>query len=487
LRSLRRNKEGVSEIIGALLLIVIVVVAAAAVAYFVATTEQQATNRQSLINSAQNENLQIVSITPVMVNSSIDPSIDFQLVNSTSSLAQFYVVSNESIYSSSVMLINATDYNDTSYIVNITNGNNTSYYNQIVSGATASITLYNYTDANGNLIYNGTGTIDLSGTGYTFETAGWSSVEFMVRNLNVQSSYIHGVMVNDIWQGNWSSYTNGAQNQYSLGSSQIVVPTGQSVNMTVDLINYVPRTSSLTVSVETPYANVFQKTIMPPTAVASDSLGTEWYSVTSRDFYNLYGTSSYANSGASIQNYTWRLDIPNVNGTPNWNTLANITTVYVGGDAIQYRPEDIFNFNSVELNNLTVNGPIRATLEVVDSNGLVSYSQPIFIPADPNIVPANSMTLVSISPLNVSSGAGSLTVNVQDILGTYMNLTNVPVYFYIIMPGSGNPSPSQLVVTPVNNTDTNGDATTNFTWNNISSGWSIEARCGSVYFNIPLG
>jgi len=61
-----KNNKGASEIVGALMLIAIVVIAASGIAVITADMQKNEAERQSTIESVENENLKIMSITPTI-------------------------------------------------------------------------------------------------------------------------------------------------------------------------------------------------------------------------------------------------------------------------------------------------------------------------------------------------------------------------------------------------------------------------------------
>jgi flagellin-like protein len=375
LRLFVRNRKGISEIVGALMLIIVVVVAVGALAFFVSTMETQAMNRQSLLTSVQDENLQIVSITPTMVNPTVDPTIDFILQNATSPQLQYYVAYGND---DSGTIYNCTSYGDTdSYTLSIEGS-----YAQLIAGSSVGLSINTATSA----------TLNFSGSNFTVEPATWRSINVTIRNLNINPSSIRLVEINNQYPLMWNdSDTTDSSNPYNYTSQSIpmVIPAAQYRTITIDLRGNnitVTKYDSLTVQITTPEVNSFSETILAPTALVKLSASLENLMVNGfpkvQDVYTLDGSQSYSYSNSSIVNYIWQLEIPTFNLTGT--DLANVTTIRVNAVGFQYD-----NVLSQELNNpdLNITGPIMATLEVINQNGIASQPSTIIIPNDQYIEP----------------------------------------------------------------------------------------------------
>ncbi len=66
MKNIRKNNKGASEIVGALLLIAVVIIAASGIAVIVAQVQKNEMDRQSTIDAVEKENIKIMSIQPVL-------------------------------------------------------------------------------------------------------------------------------------------------------------------------------------------------------------------------------------------------------------------------------------------------------------------------------------------------------------------------------------------------------------------------------------
>jgi flagellin-like protein len=287
------------------------------------------------------------------------------------------------------------------------------FYNFIKSGTNASVT-FSYDAITGALKPTGS-TIEfgLDVTNNTqFVTAMWGNVNLIVRNLNTQASGLSSISFNGIFPRNFTS--EGIS--YSLGN-YLTIPARVTANVTVDLTPLkISKTSPLTILLVSRAGNVFTTVYGPPTPIVKASIVPENYQVLSRDIVTLDGSQSAANSNATIQNYIWETDVPEAGWSGSWSDVAHLATNYTSGSTIQYRPESFFTQASINSLGLQITGPIRVTLIAVDSNGMISFSQPTVIPKDANIAPEGSIALTT----NGGACHGStetLTFTVSDIFG----------------------------------------------------------------------
>ena len=66
MKNIHKNNKGASEIVGALLLIAVVIIAASGIAVIVAQVQKNEMDRQSTIDAVEKENIKIMSIQPIL-------------------------------------------------------------------------------------------------------------------------------------------------------------------------------------------------------------------------------------------------------------------------------------------------------------------------------------------------------------------------------------------------------------------------------------
>ena len=364
-----RKRKGVSEVLGALLLIVVVVAAVASLSVFLTQAQANAQNRESYITSVQDENLQVAYAQFYPNNPTIQWELD--AINGTMS-HRYYV----QIITPSSVLISQIGTPTTEYTEALTGG----LFNSITPGATATLTL------------TGTKAIGFSMAGtWAFNPATWTNVTITVRNLNTAASGIYQIKVNDNWLSHWLEVSQVGQTTLGLGtptSPAIEVPAKSSITLNLTLSAFaIAKSDGLTVTVLSSAGNFFTGSYSPPIPIAKASTSTENYQVTTRDIVTFDGSQSFS-TGSTIQNYFWQIDVPLVTDgctTGAFTTPGHFDTVYVSGQTIEYSPESLFT--SAQLTADCITGPIRATLVVVDGNGLMATSNPLIIPVDLNIAP----------------------------------------------------------------------------------------------------
>jgi flagellin-like protein len=417
-RTLRRklqSNRAVSEVIGALLLILVVVIAVASFSLFLSTTQANAQNRQNYLNSVANEKLQVVNLELYPSNA----SILYELFPTTAGHSYYVEMGRDS---TDIYLIDNTTL--VVYPTHLTNGAyNWFGVNNSVFVATP--------PSPGNLKF--VNPTETPSNNFTVSTAIWGNVSLIVRNFNTQPSALSSISFNGIFARN---FTSGG---FSYGpGNYLTIPAKAIANVTVDLTPLkITKTSPLTILLLSRAGNVFSPVYGSPAPVVKATIVSESYQVLSRDIVTLDGSQSAANANATIQNYIWKTDVPET-GTGwsgSWSDVAHLATNYTSGPTIQYRPESFFTQASINSLGLQITGPIRVTLIVVDSNGMMSISQPTVIPQDPNIAPAGSILPPTISG---SCPTEMVTVTIDDIFGR--PLANAPVLFLRVS-GSFTPTP----------------------------------------------
>jgi hypothetical protein len=246
----------------------------------------------------------------------------------------------------------------------------------------------------------------------------WANMNVTIENLSTQGSELAAIGVNGSWLRGWDE----VDPLMSLGpvnnAVPLAIPSKASVSVELSFTNAtdfpygidnIPSISSpMTIVVESASGNFFSKLYSPPTAIGTASTQTANYGGVTRDTIDLDGSKSQA-VGGSIQSYSWRIDVATVAGGC---TLSSPDVFTVDGETIQY-PSEMFSSGSgmttFSLMNDCVNGPIEATLTVTDQNGFNSTSQPLVVPADPNIDPAGSITVSKIETPGTSGTSTSAT------------------------------------------------------------------------------
>lgn len=397
----RHRRSGVSEVIGALLLIIVVVVAVTSLSVFLSQAETSAEARQAYITSVQDEDLQFAytSLQPS------NPGIQWQFVNAST---VYYVLQ----ISSTDVQLTPQDSSGTATTATLSGGT----YSSISSGVTAT-----FRSSPHETIAFG------AGTG-VFQPATWNNATITIRNLNTASSALHELKIGGNWMTKWEEVSTTGQPIASGNSSAtpLTIAARGTISIFVDFTGLAfsyPRNASLGVEVLTSAGNTFQTSYSAPVAVVKASTTTENYQITSRDIITLDGSQSFS-SDAAIQTYQWEVSIPVIPSGCSSNccpisafstpfaTPATYVTEYVSGETVEYTPESLFPSG---LGADCIDGPILASLTVVDSNGFMATSQPIIIPADPNITPPASLSIASAATCSNMTGTGSVTVEVSNI------------------------------------------------------------------------
>ncbi len=428
---LSRRRRGVSEVIGALLLIVVVVVAVASLAIFLSGAQSSAQSRSAYTQSVKNEDLQFPNIvlTPNL------PNALWMLTESSSGSngTQYYVAVNGP---TSITLLQVGDSSNEFTITDFTGGATTAY---IKDGANVGI-------------YKTESEINFGGTGFEFSPAVWSNATLSVQNLNTADSQITEIQVN----GNWLPYWNITKisGGVVVNATGPVAPGGNprstdayaksvvKVDLSLSYLN-IPRDVPLQITVETQLGNYFRVLYSPPVPIVTSSISNEDYQVAERDILTFNGAQSTSN-GSSIESYSWEILTPLSTTSAGCSASAfssptNLDVAYVSGAAVQYTPESLFTST---ISTVCATGPIEASLTVVDTNGFVSTSNPVIIPADPNIAPPATILLYPSTETltSCSTSATSVYVEIENILGQPVSGVGVTA-----IPSSG------ITVTPTTN------------------------------------
>ena len=491
-RFLRRRK-GISEVFGALMLILIVVVVVAGIAVFISQTQQQAQARQNFQDSVKNDNLQIVSTDL----SPSDPSIDFQLTNTTDmpipptlpdNSTKFYV----SYFNESAVKLYAAPYDSTDlskvHVCDL-NASSTSptksvrYSGNVSLAASLNTGVHvKFQQTSGSAC-----SVTILGPGsalspnYKFSPATWDKITISVRNANIQTSGVFRVGANDNYVLKWYEQCNsdaagcsgrpiGSLVPYNTTSPPLVIPAQASTKVILDYsdplnVGLAPqKSSSLKITILSPSDNFFKANYLSPSPVAQINAVKEDYSVATRDLLVLDASQTTFGQAAFAQQFTWQIDTP-VNNTwsGSWTDTKHVVTKYLYGKTTEYRPESLFN--TTEISKLRLDGPLRVTLKAVDNQGLSTLAGSTIVPEDPNLTPIGNLNLAEIAS-NTQLGSPppynttTVFVKVLDIFGRPVKGTGVT---FSLLPGT-NETAVHSVSTFFNVTNSTGITSVKITW-----------------------
>jgi len=407
------RRKGIAEVVGALLLIIVVVIAVATLSIFLSRAQVNAENRQNYLTEVQNDELQFTN-AQFAPNS---PNVQWELDGNASQLG----IQNPPRYYVSMISDSVVDLNQNGTTALTSASLYTLLSKNLVLGNFSEIskgTPVSYHSKQGRIVFH----VGASNANFTFEPASWESLTLTIRNLNTIESGVTQIEVGDVWMRNWTWIT---QANTSLGMfspvAPLSIPAKSSVNVFVNLS--VPgasftKNSSLTVKVISTFGNTFSTTYSTPVPVARASTASENYLITNRDVITLDGSQSYS-AADTIQEYVWAVSIPYVNGNGAQNCVANAfqnstyyITAFVTGETIQYTPESLFPSG---LNSDCIDGPVQATLTVVDDLGFMSSSNYLILPQDQSISPPANLNLISAKC--GPSMTNATTVQVNNIFG----------------------------------------------------------------------
>ncbi len=446
---------------GALLLTLVVIVAVGSFALFVSITQSNAQNRSNYITNVQNENLQVTSINPSPNNA----AIQYEAFNPSNPSSIYYI----QIHNATNVLMIAP--NETQYDTNLCEEFSASCavladYSFITSSTSNTVAYITGSFPTYYLVFSGTGnTSDL----LQFQVATWQTLTMTIRNLNTQNSGLSGVSVNahDLLSWNLLSQSGSIIGAYT-DSPPLVIVAKTSVTISVNIANFsIPKTSAISILLLSSAYNFFAATFSPPTSVISASTTSENYLVTTRDIPMFSGSQSNS-SGSSITNYIWQIEVPN--STSN----SGYTTAFAYGQSVQYEPESLFS----RFTNLTITGPIIVTLTTVNTNGLMSISQSLVYPNDPNIAPPAELSQATAKSCLNNTGDtytnATFSVSLQNIFGQYV--ANAPVLF---ITGNQQTNLNFSVSPTLSLTDSLGAATTYATYSYDTSP-ILEVESGAL-------
>lgn len=213
----------------------------------------------------------------------------------------------------------------------------------------------------------------------------WKSIKVVVRNPGVYDSAIYRIAFNDCYAKEWME----GDRRYGIETIPLSVTQGETKSIVVDLKDMISggeilRYDRVKVTIMTPSANFFTRQFSPPVAVASVGVETYRYGSGERDVLIFDGSGSFSNS-SFVMDYRWRIDVPKDYLAVNWSDPESYATRYVSGAIFRYAPEALFDLEA--LSSLNATGPIRVSLTVSDSYGLLANSSPVIVPRNPRTVP----------------------------------------------------------------------------------------------------
>jgi flagellin-like protein len=306
----------------------------------------------------------------------------------------------------------------------------------------------------------------------------WSSITLHLVNLNTDDVDIAAIAVSSSGSTN-AQYANNitvlnatlngqpqGQNMSlsSLGTLNLDIPGTQSREIQINFTDGFPNSpmvigthDQVKIMIMTSLNNFFEQTFKPPNPVVQSSIATENLGVLQRDVLVLDGSQSTSDNTISI----WNWSIENASQTlpqGNCNDINNFTSsVTQSGKILRYNPPSV--------------GPFCVNLTVIDNTGMISTSNYISIPADPQFLPpANleatfdftnnqiAVDLVNINGNNVPAANvnyiveynqfGNLTLSnyAGTTLGNGINSTCVTGGIGTIKVVSGQISPIELAV-----------------------------------------
>jgi len=472
----KRERSGVSEVVGALLLVLVVVVAVASFALYLSGAQKAAEQRQSYLNSVKNENLQVTSLslfpndpfTQWQFNLPSVPTNLFGHYNNTEAL--FYIHYFSQSY---VGIFNGTDYNYAASNLAFdcptgsanpcysifpvpTNGLNTTLWDQAPQTSLPGTPGYFNEISAGTpiCVFNGNGESINPGTSMPFEPsivinpdsttmtkctssnvppgqlstiqpAAWDSANITVRNLNTQISVLKDVEFGGFFINKWTSppQTFGFNATNSPETLEPASNTQVDFNMTSFNIL---KTASFSIVLQAADGNYFTSSFPIAAPFISSNIEAQNFGAVTEDVLDLSATPS---TNSSISDYIWQVDIPQTTWTQgDWADSANLITTFVTGQSLGLSPNLIIN--NPLLSKALANGPFRVTATSVNQYGQLAPGNSLIIPENPDLAPASQMTVSQSGPC---SGAPiTLTVTVYNIL--HQPVQGVTVY---LIPISG--------------------------------------------------
>jgi len=300
----------------------------------------------------------------------------------------------------------------------------------------------------------------------------WAAVNLAVRNTNTLTSGISGIQVNGVWATAWTEVDQSGNQltpPVSLGAGHPPLLLPPKAIEYVQLIFGSPLATNVLFEVVllSQAGNYFTTNYYPGASFPQASISSRSSPTFSQDIVTLDGSKSSA-VNSSIQSYRWQVAIPT---TTSGCTTFDPTPAVAWGETIQYAPENMFT--ATQLTSDCISGPIQATLTITDSNGFTSTSQPLLVPADPNIDPVGSISASITSTLPCTSPSCTVTVTVHDIFGNPVNgvvVNAISIY--------GDVKVTPLSATTSGTDGSAGEAT--FTVG-FTSGGSMDFETGSLF------
>jgi hypothetical protein len=297
----------------------------------------------------------------------------------------------------------------------------------------------------------------------------WGSVTLKIRNLSTEGSGLDAISVNGSGVQEWEEVSPSVLLGPAYNAVALLIPPKASVNIEFNFSgkdfpypNLPSMSNPLSIVLESSVGNFFTTLYSPPTAVEKATTTTENSQGISRDVITLDGSQSSAAS-SSVQSYLWLLKVPLLTSAENpdgctvsaFTNSSYVDTVNETGETFQYQPQTTFSPTTD-----CIDGPIEATLTVTDQYGFNSTSQPLIIPADPNIDPVGSISLYREADNTCTTNCtATVVLQVHDVFGNLVNGTvvnAVPIY--------GNVTTSPLSAMTATTTYGKGTAIFTVTW-----------------------
>ena len=253
---------------------------------------------------------------------------------------------------------------------------------------------------------------------YPFTTPGnqswknWSSVTFILSNMNTDDVRVIGIAIGDRYSRNVSTVTTTAVPVYvrnNISQDYLTIPAARSqkirINFTDDFSSpqYLADDGPVKIKVITSLYNTFGIIFKPPDPLFLTRVETEDLGVMQRHVLVLDGSSSTADNGIADWNWSVTSAGATVPVPGTWTDTANLTTMYNRGVVARVYPSD--------------SGPFRIGLRVTDGAGMSAAANPVDIPADRAYVPIS----------NVYAGAIRTTLNTTVVNVTVKDINGVPV------------------------------------------------------------
>ena len=289
---------------------------------------------------------------------------------------------------------------------------------------------------------------------YNYTSGNWyiDLINVSVHNVNIDESNIMAISVNDVFLNNYTSnnivydYTNRLHIPASINST-ITLNMSNFVNG----VKYLDPTKPITVRITTGYVNNFERTYKPPIANPKFSVESESLGTVQRDYIMLDGSDSSSETGQIIY-YNWT-----IHDGSNITYLYTLDPINTSSKIVRFDPP--------------TDGPFTISLTVTDNIGLIGNSNELNIPTDPNFIPPFSLMAV------YDKQNARITATLND--SKNKGYSNAWVNF--------QPTSSNITVWPTgNNTDNNGNVTTNVNFYGGTTSGNVLVSYGKISFNIHV-